>query len=81
MSQKIKQDLCIGSNIRKIRKSNKMTQEQTVAKLQLMDIDISRSIYSQIECGYYNIKASHLIALKEIFNVDYEDFFDGLSIK
>lgn len=81
MSQKIKQDLRIGSNIRKIRKSNKMTQEQIVAKLQLMDIDISRSIYSQIECGNYNIKVSQLIALKEIFNVDYKDFFDGLSIK
>lgn len=81
MSQKIKQDLCIGSNIRKIRKLNKMTQEQMTAKLQLMGINISWSIYSQIECGNYNIKASQLIALKEIFNVNYEDFFDGLSIK
>ena len=81
MSQKIKQDLCIGSNIRKIRKLNKMTQEQIVARLQLMDIDISRSIYSQIECGNYNIKVSQLIALKEVFSVNYEDFFDGLFIK
>ena len=80
MSQKIKQDLQIGSNIRSMRKANKLTQEQVVAKLQLLNIDISRSAYAQIECGTYNIRISELAALKQIFNVDYNDFFNGISL-
>jgi len=49
MSQKIKQDLQIGSNIRQMRKKHHLTQEQVVAKLQLLNVDISRSAYAQIE--------------------------------
>ena len=41
----------IGANIRRFRIENGMTQEQAVAKMQLMGIDISRSIYSQIGCN------------------------------
>ena len=33
MSQKIRQDMCIGDNIRKYRKAAHLTQEQTVAKM------------------------------------------------
>ena len=51
MVQKIKQDISIGSNIRLLRKQSHLTQEQVVARLQLQGIEISRSIYSQIECG------------------------------
>ena len=54
MSQKIRQDVSIGSNIRKLRKKLKLTQGQVIAKLQLRGFNISRSIYSQIELGTYN---------------------------
>ena len=37
MEQKIKQDIVIGYNIRKLRKRAGLTQEQTVARLQLME--------------------------------------------
>lgn len=80
MSQKIKQDLQIGHNIRNMRKASKLTQEQIVAKLQLLNIDISRSAYAQIECGTYNIRISELAALKQIFHVEYDDFFEGISL-
>lgn len=77
---KIRQDYNIGSNIRKYRMENKLTQEQTVAKLQLLGIEISRGSYAQLECGLYNIKVSELLALAEIFNVSIAQFFEGLSI-
>lgn len=80
MSQKIKQDIQIGKTIRELRKKAGFTQEQVVAKMQLRGLDISRSSYSQIECGTYNIRISELIALKELFNVDYNTFFNGLSL-
>ncbi len=80
---KIKQDsdgYNIGSNIRRFRIENKMTQEQTVAKMQLLGIEISRGTYSQIECGISNIKVQELLALAEIFHVGIADFFKGMSL-
>lgn len=78
MVQKIKQDISLGSNIRKLRKQTHLTQEQVVAKLQLRGLEISRSSYSQIECGTYNIRVSELIALAKLFQVDYNAFFENL---
>lgn len=78
MSQKIKQDLHIGGNIRKLRKKAHLTQEQVVAKLQLQGLETSRSSYSQIECGTYNIRISELIALADLFHVDFNAFFQNL---
>ena len=47
MSQKIRQDINIGKNIRALRIRSGYTQEQTVARLQLAGIHtMSRSIYS-----------------------------------
>lgn len=80
MEQKIKQDFRIGPNIRKYRLQSHMTQEQVTAKMQLMGINISRSIYSQIEGGTYNIRVSELAAMKKIFNINYESFFEGISV-
>ena len=80
MEQKIKQDFRIGPNIRKYRLQSHMSQEQVTAKIQLMGINISRSIYSQIEGGTYNIRVSELAAMKEIFNINYESFFEGISV-
>ncbi len=77
--QKIRQDMNIGKNIKKLRNLNKLTQEQVTIKLQLQGIDISRSIYSKIELGTYNIKVSELIALKNIFKVDFNAFFENLE--
>ncbi len=56
-----------------------MTQEEVIAKLQVAGCDISRSVYSQIECGTYNIRVEELIELKKLFKVDYNAFFDSLE--
>ncbi len=80
MTQKIRAEVSLGQNIRKFRKSKKLTQEQVVAKMQLMGLDITRSIFSQIECGTYNIRVSELIALKQILDINYEDFFNNISL-
>lgn len=80
MDQKLKQDLRIGPNIRKYRLQSHLTQEQVTAKMQLMGLNISRSIYSQIEGGTYNIRISELVAMREIFNINYESFFEGITL-
>ena len=75
MSQKIRQDINIGSRLRELRIQNKLTQEQVVVQLQLEGLDISRSRYSQIECGTYNIRVSELKALVKLFHTDYNSIF------
>ncbi len=75
MEQKIKQDLSIGQNVRRLRKNLHLTQEEVVARLQLEGCQITRSTYAKIECGIASIKVRELIALKKIFQADYAEFF------
>ena len=73
--QKLRPDMDIGHQIAALRKAAGYTQEQTVAKLQLMGLDISKSTYAKIETNRMNIRISELVALKEIFRVEFNDFF------
>lgn len=68
----------IGSTIRSLRMESGLSQEQVVAKMQLLGCTLSRSIYSQIEGGTYNIRISELKALATIFHTDYNVFFKDI---
>lgn len=81
MNQKLKQDISIGKNIRRLRMNAHLTQEEVVAHLQSRGLQTSRSSYSQIECGTYNIRVSEFIALAELFRVDYNSFFNNLKLQ
>ena len=83
MTQKIRQinDVSIGKKIRELRISCNMTQEQVVAQLQLRNLPTSRSSYSQIESGTYNIRVSELVALVEIFHTDFNTIFENIIQK
>ena len=76
--QKIRPDLDLGHNVQRLRKAAGLTQDQVVAKLQLMGLSISKSTYAKLETNRMNIKVSELVALREIFQADYRDFFEGL---
>ncbi len=80
MTQKLKQinDVSIGKRIRELRLSCNLTQEQVVAQMQLRNLPTSRSSYSQIESGTYNIRVSELIALVEIFHTDFNSMFKDI---
>ena len=79
MSKKLKQDISIGANLRRLRKQSGLSQEKVAAKLQLVGIDISREVISQMELGNYSIRVSVLRALKDIYQVDsFDEFFRGL---
>ena len=77
--QKIRPDMDIGRNIQKLRKASGLTQDQTLAQLQLLGIEISKSTYAKLETNRMNIKVSELMALSQIFHADISDFFSGLS--
>ena len=79
MSYKIKQDLSIGDNLKRLRQKEGLTQEAAAAKLQLLGLPVSREILSQRELGKYSIRGSVLVALKALYHASYADFFAGLD--
>lgn len=76
--QKIRSDMDIGHNIQRLRRNANMTQDQVVAHLQLLGLEISKSTYAKLETNRMNIKVSELVALSKIFNTSISDFFYGL---
>lgn len=77
--QKLRPDMDIGRRIAALRKEAKLTQEQTVARLQLSGLEISKSTYAKIETNRMNLRVSELVALRRIFQTDFNAFFEGLD--
>lgn len=69
----------MGSNLRRLRLANGLSQEKLCAELQRRGCDIGRSTYEKYEAGELNIRASVLIELKKIYNCSYDEFFAGLD--
>ena len=69
----------MGSNLRRLRLVNGLSQEKLCAELQRRGCDIGRSTYEKYEAGELNIRASVLIELKKIYNCSYDEFFAGLE--
>lgn len=68
----------LGKNIKRIRLHIGLTQEQTVAKLQVLGSPLSRSTYSLIEMGRGNLYVNDLVGLQAVFGVSYEEFFKDI---
>ncbi len=78
MAKIITQDISIGSNLKTLRQKAGLSQEAAAAKLQIMGFTMSREVISQMELGKHNIRISVLLALRDIYNVQIQDFFEGL---
>ena len=79
MEQKIRRDLNLGTNLRRLRDSFGISQEKLCAELQRRGCDIGRTTYAKYEAGELNIKASVIVELKKYYNCSYDDFFEGLD--
>lgn len=79
MEQKIRRDLNLGDNLRRLRDKSGLSQEKLCAELQLRGCDIGRSTYAKYEAGQLNVKASVIVNLKKIYKCSYDDFFLGLD--
>lgn len=77
MGQKIKQDIGIGANIRRIRKERNMGQTDLVRILQIDGCDMTRECLVKIERGIQHIQASQLQAIKKALNTTYDALIDG----
>lgn len=72
---KIKQDISIGHNLKRLRSVSKLSQEALAGQMQLYGCSTTRDIYAQMEAGKYNIRISELLVLKEIYHCELDDFF------
>lgn len=79
MEQKIRRDLNMGDNLRRLRDLSGLSQEKLCAELQRYGCDIGRTTYAKYESGELNIRASVIVALKKIYNCSFDDFFFGLE--
>lgn len=78
MEEKLKQDISMGDNLRRLRKRAGLSQAQAAAQLQLMGLPVSREIVSQMELGRYSVRVSVLLGMKTIYGAVFDDFFAGL---
>lgn len=77
--QKIRMDMNLGGNIQSQRYRCELTQDQVVARMNLMGIPISKSTYAKLETNRMNIKVSELAALSQIFHCEIGDFFKNIQ--
>lgn len=77
---KLIQDANLGTTIKKLRTQRSLTQVQVVALLQVRGSNLSETAYSKLEGGHRNLFVTDLLRLKEIFAVEYNDFFADLQM-
>lgn len=77
---KLRVDMDIGPQLRRLRTDNQLTQDRLAAKLNLLGIPVSRDSYSHYETGRSNIPVSTLVALHELYRCSYDEFFEGLHL-
>lgn len=72
--QKIKQDeICIGKNVREIRKASGIGQTELVKLLQLQGVEMTRETLVKIERGIQHIKAIQLRGIRDVLNTTYDE--------
>ena len=79
MEQKIRRDLNLGTNLRRLRDNFGISQEKLCAELQRRGCDIGRTTYAKYEAGELNIRASVIVELKKYYSCSYDEFFEGLD--
>lgn len=77
MEQRIKQDIRIGENIRRIRKDRGIGQTDLIRLLQLEGCDMTRECLVKIERCTQHIQASQLQTIKRVLGTTYDELIDG----
>ena len=77
--QKLRQDRCMGDNLRRLRLERELSQEKLCAELQRRGCDIGRTTYAKYESGELNIRVNVLLELRRLYGCSYDEFFAGLD--
>ena len=74
--QKIKQDICLGENVRMIRKQHGLKQTESVSLLRWESVSMTREVLVKIERGVQHIQASQLRTIKNTLGTSYEELLE-----
>ncbi|MDO4294058.1 MAG: helix-turn-helix transcriptional regulator [Eubacteriales bacterium] len=69
----------IGRNLKRLRLRAGYSQSQLVGILQQNGLSISLDMYKKMEQDRYSIRVRDLAALRELYGVSYDEFFQGIS--
>lgn len=69
----------IGSNVRKYRRQNKMSQQKLSDKLELLGVYVCRGSVSRIEDQTRTVTDIELYALAQVLNVTINDLFEDIG--
>lgn len=79
MRNMILQNVSLSSNIKRLRADSGLSQIKVVEQMNLLGSNLDRPSYAKIELGRRNIKVTDLVALKQVYNVDFSEFFKGIQ--
>lgn len=65
----------MGHKLRRIRESQRKTQEQVSAQFQLHGCDLTRSALAKIEVGQRHIYPDEIQLFSLIYQIDYKELF------
>lgn len=65
----------LGKNIRRLRLDKGLRNKDIVAQLGTRGVEVSTGTYSKVEMGLNNPSVDMLIALTDIFQCDFNEFF------
>ena len=70
----------IGSNLKKIRLLNGLSQEQLIAQLNLLGLDLDRTSLSRIENQNREVYDYELVYLSKALKVNLVDLYDDIDL-
>lgn len=79
MENRIIQNVSLSLNLKRLRTGSGLSQEAVSAKINLLGSNLDRGAYSKIELGGRNIKVAGPVDLKQVYNVDFSEFFKGIK--
>ncbi|EKA7412367.1 TPA: helix-turn-helix transcriptional regulator [Vibrio parahaemolyticus] len=65
----------VGAQVRKLRKQQKLTQEQLSARCNVIGLDISRGTLAKIEAGVRQVIDTEIVQLATALRVEESDLF------
>lgn len=79
MRNMILQNVSLSTNLKRLRAESGLSQNKLVAQMNLLGSMLDRPAYAKIELGQRNIKVTDLVALQQIYKVDFGEFFKGIA--
>lgn len=70
----------IGSNLKKIRLLNGLSQEQLIAQLNLLGLDLDRTSLSRIENQNREVYDYELVYFSKALKINIVDLYDGIDL-